>query len=235
MKNLQDVRQWYAKLSLRTRITGIAVAITTMSLTVVAIASILQIRHEISVEEHRSADAVSLSFSRSAELEMTVGDKQELTRLTNSYARDPNLLFIAAYDARGKLLTSAAGNQSAWNKFLNHELDPQTCIISRRTVTAQTEPDEFGGEIPDNSTASAKAPKAIGTIVVGLSTAEQLQAQSRQNRLTIAVATLAAGIGALVLFLTLGKWMRRLQKLAEASVQISNGNFLGEIKDQSTD
>jgi len=234
MKTIQDLREWYAKLSLRTRITGIAVAITTLALTVVAAAAVLQIHHEIADQEHRSADAISLSFSRAAEMEMTVGDKPKLTRLTTSYARDPNLLFIAAYDARGNLLTSAASNQTAWKNYLNNQLDPETCILSRRTVTTQDQPEELGSE-RDPFSAGLKTPKLIGTIVVGLSTAEQLKAQSRQNYLTVAVAALAAGIGALVLFLTLGQWMRRLQKLAEASLLISRGNFLGEIKDQSDD
>ncbi len=232
------MRKWYSELSLRAKISGIALAITTLSSAVVAAAGILQIHHQIAVEQRRSADAIALSFSRSAQPGMTAGDKRELARLTGSYARDPNLLFVAAYDASGKLLASAAGDPGVWDRFVNHTLDPETCIVSKRNVEALDQPDDFGGETDAGelpARPAVKTPGQVGTIFIGLSTADQIRAQSRQNHLTLGVTALAAGLGALVLFLTLGRWMRRLQKLADASLLISGGNFNGEISDRAND
>ena len=197
-----------SRLSLRTKIAGIALAISTLSLAVVAAAGILQLRHQTAMEERRAADTVSLSFSRSAQMEMAAGDWHELRRLTRSFARDPNLLFIAAYNANGKLMTSAANDATAWTGYLAGALDPDTCIISRRTVEALDQTDE------STTPATSISHKPIGTIVIGLSTAARQAALTRQNFMTLAVTTLAAGAGALVLFMTLGRWMRRLQQLA---------------------
>src|ERR1700685_3719480 len=111
------MRNWYSKLSLRTKISGIALAITTLSLAMVATAGILQIRSQIAVEGHRSADSLALGFAHASELEITVGDKKELGQIPSSFINDPNVLFIAAYDAAGKQLASAARDQTAWDEY----------------------------------------------------------------------------------------------------------------------
>src|SRR5271155_2951067 len=91
------LRKWYSKLGLRTKVSSIALAITTLSLAVVATAAMFQTRSQITAQERRSADSVAQGIARAAELSLTVGDQKELGRLTASFLRDPNILFIAAY------------------------------------------------------------------------------------------------------------------------------------------
>ena len=232
------MRQWYAKLSLRTKISGIALLITTLSVAVVAVAGILQIRAQISVEERRSADSVALGFARASELAMAVGDKQELSRLTNSFIRDENVLFIAAYNAGGARLADAARDQTAWTQYQQGNVDKSRCVLSERKVETTEQADEFSGDTGSDSLPDTTAPrvaKVVGRVVVGLSTAEAVAAQNHQNRLTLVVTALSAGVGGLILFLTLGQWMRRLARLAEASRAISAGNFSGAIHDNHKD
>jgi signal transduction histidine kinase/CheY-like chemotaxis protein/HPt (histidine-containing phosphotransfer) domain-containing protein len=233
------MRRWYAKLSLRTKISAIALAITTLSLMVVATAGILQIRGQIAAEEHRSADSVALGFAHAAELAITVGDKQELNRLTSSFTQDQNILFVAAYDAKDNLLASAVRDAQAWDRYQRGALDSERCLASEREVKSSTVGDEFSSEgsidMPANPAVSARTMRVIGKVVVGLSTAAAVEAQRRQNLLTAGVTAVAALVGAAVLFLTLGGWMRRLAMLAEASWQISGGNFSGAINDKHDD
>ena len=232
------MRRWYSNLSLRTKIAGISLGITMLSLLVVAIAGLLQIRAQIGIEEHRSADSVALGFANSAELEITVGNKPELEHMSASFIRDENVLFVAAYDANNKLLASAARDPSAWEQYQKSAQDSERFIIGRRSVESTPEADEFSGDTGTDlpaATANTNATRVIGHVIVGLSTAAQVRAQEHQTRLTAAVTIIAAGAGALILFLTLGQWMRRLQRLAEVSWAISVGNFSGSINDTHDD
>jgi signal transduction histidine kinase/DNA-binding response OmpR family regulator/HPt (histidine-containing phosphotransfer) domain-containing protein len=233
------MRRWYATLSLRTKISGIALAITMLSLLVVATAGILQIRGQIAAEEHRSADSIALGFGHAAELAITAGDKQELSRLTSSFTQDQNILFAAAYDAKDNLLASSVRDAQAWDQYRHGTLDAERCLTADREVRSSRVGDEFSSErttdIPPGDNSSARATRVIGRVVVGLSTAAAVDAQRRQNELTAAVTAIAAVVGAVILFLTLGGWMRRLALLAEASWQISGGNFSGAINDEHDD
>ncbi len=234
------MRRWYSKLSLRAKVSGIALAITTLSLTVVATAGILQIRAQISVEEHRSADSVAMGFARAAELEITVGNKPELERMTASFIRDQSILFIAAYDEKNHLLASAARDPGVWDQYLKQMLSSEKCVIGYSAVeSTASATDEFssdaGIDLPAPTASPSNAPRVIGHVVVGLSTAAAVEAQQHQNALTAAVTAVAAFGGAVILFLTLGKWMRRLALLAEASWAISGGNFSGAINDKRDD
>src|SRR5436853_317075 len=72
-------------------------------------------------------------------------------------------------------------------------------------------------------------------VVDGISTAPTINAQARQSRTTVIVTVAAAILGAIVLFLTLGAAMRRLQRLADASQSLSRGDFSFNIADRSDD
>jgi two-component system sensor histidine kinase/response regulator len=232
------MRRRYARLSLRAKISGIALAITTLSLLVVASAGVLQLRAQIAAEEHRSAESVALGFANSAELEITVGNKPELDHMAASFIRDANVLFVAAYDSNHKLLASAARDQSAWEEYQKNPKDSERFVIGQRAVESASETDEFSADTSADLPAAnsrANPTQVIGHVVVGLSTAAQMKAQGHQTMLTAAVTTIAGLVGAIILFLTLGQWMRRLASLAQASWAISGGNFSGAINDQHDD
>jgi signal transduction histidine kinase len=155
-----------------------------------------------------------------------------------SFIRDANVLFVAAYDSNHKLLASAARDQSAWEEYQKNPKDSERFVIGQRAVESASETDEFSADTSADLPAAnsrANPTQVIGHVVVGLSTAAQMKAQGHQTMLTAAVTTIAGLVGAIILFLTLGQWMRRLASLAQASWAISGGNFSGAINDQHDD
>jgi two-component system, sensor histidine kinase and response regulator len=231
------LRQRIAKLTLRTKTSSISLAITALSLVAVAATGIVQLRNQIAAEQRRTADSVALGFARAAELALSVRDAEELTRLANGFLRDETILFIAAYGAGNQPLASAVRDQKAWEAYRKGEVDPERCLIARRQVDASAGRDEFNVETePDRSPRTpAVLSRALGRVVVGISTAPTINAQARQSRTTVVVTVAAAIVGAIVLFLTFGAAMRRLQKLADASQSLSRGDFSFSIADRSED
>jgi two-component system sensor histidine kinase/response regulator len=229
------------KLSLRAKATGLSLVITTLSLVVVAITGIIQIRAQIKAEQLRSADAVAMGMARAAELPLTVGDRQELTRLATSFLRDDNILFVAAYGKGDAPLGLAVRDQGAWAAYQRHAADAARCVVGQRPVVGSAPTDEFAGDVDSDPTAastpkpSAPVAKEVGHVVVGLSTAPTVLAEIRQIRLTIAATSLAAVLGGAVLYLSLSAWLRRLQRLAAASVTMAEGDFNQSLTDLHDD
>src|SRR6185437_8543732 len=239
------LRNCFSKLSLRTKAVGITVGITTLSLATVAITGVVQIRTQIAAEQHRAADSTALGFARASELAIAVRDTRELSRLARSFLRDENVLFIAAYGIGPNPLATAIRDPQAWQQFSEGHVDQARCALGVQAVESSSQGNEFGEDLqnePADPAAGAgpTAPDArqrvnLGRVVVGLSTASSLIAQRRQSRFTMATTLAAAAAGAVVIFLTLGSWMRRLGRLAEASESISRGDFTGTVGDQRTD
>jgi signal transduction histidine kinase/CheY-like chemotaxis protein/HPt (histidine-containing phosphotransfer) domain-containing protein len=234
-------RRWHSSLSLRVKATVITLAIMSFSLAVVAGAGILQLRYQIDAEQHRSADSVSLGIARASELAMTVRDSRELTRLANSFLRDPDILFIAAYADQPAPLAVAVRDQQAWENYKNNKIDNSRCIVGQHTVDALEGTDEFNPGIesdsPDLSGKNIATHRSgsIGVMVVGLSVDSARAAQWHQTSLTISTTILAAVMGGVALFITLSNWTRRLQNLDVASQSIARGDFSGSIKDKHDD
>jgi len=237
------MQHWYAGLSLRTKVTGITVAITVLSLTAVASIGIFQIGREIAAEQHRTADSVALGVARASELAMTVRDTRELSRLANSFLRDDNVLFVAMYADGAKPLAMAVRDATSWEQFAHGGVDKNRGVVGTHSVEGFAQGDEFSGEAdPDLSadTPSATKPAAarsqvLGSVVVCISTLPTMQAEQHQIRLTVAATAVAAAVGAAILFLTLRSWMRRLQLLVDASQSISRGDFSVSINDPHDD
>jgi signal transduction histidine kinase/DNA-binding response OmpR family regulator/HPt (histidine-containing phosphotransfer) domain-containing protein len=228
-----------SKISLRMKATGLSLTITALSLAFVATTGILQIRQQIQVAQGHSADAVAMGVARAAELPLTVGDRAELGRLTASFLRDENILFVAAYGKGEEPLGLAVRDEKAWDSYRRRQTGQ--CVIGQRTVEASAAKEEFGGDVetdPNAAQASKGGPAApvnVGRVVVGLSTAPMIRAQREQIRLTIAATILAAVLGGAVLFVTLSAWLRRLQHLAVASVAIAEGDFSQSLSDLHDD
>ncbi|MBV8781791.1 MAG: hypothetical protein JO353_10375, partial [Phycisphaerae bacterium] len=237
------MRHWYAGLSLRTKVTGISVAITALSLAAVASIGIWQIGREIAAEQHRTADSVALGVARASELPMTVRDAKELSRLANSFLRDDDVLFVAVYGSGPKPLAMAVSDAKAWNEFTRGAVDRYRGIVGTHAIEVLAASNEFvdDAEADPSNTAAASpkpasaSPQVLGRVIVCLSTASTMLAEEQQIRLTIAATALAALIGAGILFLTFRSWMRRLHALAEASRSISRGDFDISISDPHDD
>jgi signal transduction histidine kinase/CheY-like chemotaxis protein/HPt (histidine-containing phosphotransfer) domain-containing protein len=229
----------YSRLSLRTKVTGLALVISTTALAIVATTGIVQMRAQIEAEQYHSADSVALGIARASELPLTVGDSKEMSRLANSFLRNPEILFIAAYTDRPEPLVITVRDQAAWDSFRNGATSSANWLVGQSVVDAPSEIDEFGGDPADPSETHLKnsAGKKVpaGRIVVGLSTAASQHALAEQSRLILSTTCAAASIGALFLFVTLGAWMRRLQRLDVAAQSIARGDFTKSIDDTRDD
>ena len=232
-------RRTLSKLSIRAKVTGISLAITALALASSATVSILQMRHQIAAEESRSADSVALSVARASELAMNVQDTRELSRLANSFLRNEAIEFIAMYGTKPTPLVVAVRDKQMWNQFQAGTLNPDLCILAQHQIDELVDKDDFAGGLEPAATPDEHAPAAangfVGRIVVGLSTEDTREAQRRQSQMTLGVTLGAAGVGALVLFVTLGRWLRRLQALAEASESIAQGDLNKPIDDLHKD
>jgi signal transduction histidine kinase/CheY-like chemotaxis protein/HPt (histidine-containing phosphotransfer) domain-containing protein len=235
------MRSWYAKLSLRTKITLIALAITILSLAGVASIGIIQISREISAEQHRTADSVARAVARASQLAISVGDTRELNRIASAFLRDESVLFVAIYPvAGGKPLAVAVRESLAWQQFETGTVDQRRGMVGTYGVEAVADSDEFSGEVdadPNAPPAARRAtkPQLAGQAVVCISTLPTIEAQQQQIRLTVQATAIAAVLGAGVLFLTLRPSMRRLAELAVAAHSISHGNFDHSIADEHQD
>jgi len=76
---------------------------------------------------------------------LSVGDAKELARLANSFLRDPNVLFIAAYGNGTRPLAFAYRDPVAWDQFRQGVVDIERCVVGTSEVERTGETDEFDG------------------------------------------------------------------------------------------
>ncbi|MGA2583429.1 MAG: ATP-binding protein [Tepidisphaeraceae bacterium] len=235
------LRKWYSNLTLRSKVTGFTAAITALALGVVATMSIWQIHRQIDAEQHRAAGTVAMSIARASQLALTVGDAKELSRLANSYLHDQDILFVAIYGQHPTALATAVVDQRAWDEFSSGMAEDNRFIVGQEEVTALEQKDEFstgidaeaGDPLAAKPAPASKGP--VGRVVVGLSTSSLHAAQSRQSFSTAMTTALAASVGGIAIYLILGSWTRRLQRLADASQVIARGDFGAPIDDLHED
>ena len=111
------LRNWHSRLSLHIKVSGASLAITASSLAFVAAAGVMQMHRELSLEQHRSVDFVALGFAQAAESAVETADLRVLTRLGQSFLRDENVLFVAAYGQGPAPLELAVRDRAAWESF----------------------------------------------------------------------------------------------------------------------
>jgi signal transduction histidine kinase/DNA-binding response OmpR family regulator len=231
-------RRLATRMSLRAKVTGISLVITGLTLALSATISIVQMRYQIEAEQHRSADSIVLGIARASELPMTVGDAKQLARLLNSFLRDPELLFIAAYTNDTKSPVVAIRDLKAWQEYSGGITGSDRCIVSQRPVEALEEKDDFPTDVefdPGDARRNSSKPANVGRVVIGLSTAMTRQAQGHESRLILFATLAAAAVGGTFLFFTLGSWLRRLQDLASATQSIARGDFSNSVSDRHDD
>ena len=230
-------RTLYNSLTLRTKATAMMLSITTLSLIAVAVTGVVQVRRQITAEQHRTADTVAQGVGRAAELALVVRDTAELTRLANSFLRDRTILFVAVYGSTDRPLATAVRDRAAWDGYQRGAVDPDLCVVGERPVEATLRGDEFAADAAEGEDppAAPAKPVPVGRVVVGLSMLPAVLAEQRQAQVTL-VATLAAAIaGGIVIFLALGTWTGRLKRLSRASDAIARGDFDAPVADDHGD
>ena len=233
-------RRWYSSLSLRARAVGLTMAITTISLGIVAATGIWQIREQIAQEQHRAVDSLALGIAQASRGALLAGDTSELSHLAAGFVKDDNILFVAVYADGPQPIAIAVRDPMALQRFLAGDRGEQRSVTSEQPIYAEDFTDLSSGPATDspNARRGSVPPQVrhtIGRVLVGLTNAPALLAQRNQSQLTAAVTILTEAMGSIVLFLTLGAWMRRLQRLAAASESILRGDFGGSIADNHDD
>jgi signal transduction histidine kinase/DNA-binding response OmpR family regulator/HPt (histidine-containing phosphotransfer) domain-containing protein len=228
MKTLPAPPRRYLRLTLRAKATAITAAITTFALFVVAGNDVLQIRSRIADEQHRSADAIAQGLARASERPVAMGDAAELSRLCNSFLRDDNVLFIAVLGEGQHPLASAVRDPAAWELFMRGKRAPNHFVVGQRPV-------EAAGDGAALQPMPGVHSQPVGWVAVGLTTMPAGNGLEQQIRIIMAVTSIAAASCAVVLFLTLGTWTRRLRRISDASQAISRGDFAGAVADQRDD
>ncbi|HEY1921834.1 MAG TPA: ATP-binding protein [Tepidisphaeraceae bacterium] len=226
------------RVSLRAKVTGISLVITGLTLALSATICIVQMRYQIEAEQHRSADSVVLGIARASNQPMAMGDNKELARLLNSFLRNPELLFIAAYTNDAKPPVVAIRDLRAWQDYSTGKVDPDRCMISRHRVESLDEKETSPANVeapPARSRGQAATSGDVGQIVIGLSTAMTRQAQTHESHLILFATLAAAAVGGTFLFFSLGSWLRRLQDLAAATQSIARGDFSNRLIDRHND
>jgi len=221
-------------ISLRTKATAAVLAIILVALGVTAAVSIVQSNHEIAAEQRRSADAISHSLARSAELALAVRDEAELARLATGFLWDPNILFIALCDEKGTVLSKAVQSSNAWKFYEAKHVESPAFLLSEKTVVISST-GEFGQDVSDSLADRKPSQRTVGKVVVALSTEPMETAQRRQTLLTGGLTLATALLCAMLTSVVVGAWTRRLEMVVTASETIARGDYSQGIRVPSRD
>ena len=224
--------QVHTGLSLRSRTLLITLCILLVSLSVAWLTGILQSRNQLAIDDRQLADTISLGLSNSAELAQLPEDSQHLKELVDRYGQASNILFAAVCNTKGDAVSVAAPDQEAWARFQSQTLDADSCIISRRSFQfLKAQP----GTAAAPGAGSGGAAASTGAVVVAVSRLGQNRTQQSQELTALAVTLVTAGAAAGILFLTVGRWLRRVQNLSLVGRAISLGDFSRPIDEEGDD
>ena len=222
----------------------------TLALGIAATATIIQTNRLIDKSQKDTAKAIAQSIAQTSELPIAVYDKDELKRRMEPFFQDLHVYFIAIHDGENNLIEKLIRNSIAWrqyreeNVFENNDFFIASEVV--RLSEAGTDLSEPGfinshedtgiGVENDNQNKSVvESNSVLGNVVIGVSKGPMHAAQNYQRLLTLGVFLLAAFIGAIVVFFTVGTWTRRMGRLVEASERISEGDFSVSLHDHHKD
>ena len=227
--------QGIAKLSLRVKATLIVLTIVGISLTIATIASLLVMEKLFTRERQRTVNSEVNNFANAVELAMPVLDQKELARLSKSFARDTDVLFVAIDGAKGEVLASQINDKQAWRAYQALGDKARAMTVGVGVVYAQPTQDDYMGmgDLPSLPTSKASAPDAagvqkrelLGQVILGVSNKPVEQAVAAQTQIVILVALAIGLLSAVIVHYTVGHWARRLDGLIRATHGIAEGNF----------
>ena len=245
-----DLTLLLKKSSLRVKALSVVMITVTLALGIAACATIIQTNRLIDKSQRDTAKAIAQSIAQTSELPIAVYDKDELKRRMGPFFQDPNVHFIAVNDAETNLIESLIRNPTAWrqyreeNVFENRDFFITSEVVRLSEIgTELVEPGFLDGEVNNDLGASINAQgdpdlgvnAILGNVVICVSKDPIYSAQNYQRLLTLGVFFVAAFIGAIVVFFTVGTWTRRMGALVKASERISEGDFSVSLHDYHKD
>jgi PAS domain S-box-containing protein len=227
---------WMDKLTLRSKATAAVALVILLALLAVAVCDVIQMRRLAAVQEHQTVEAVAQGLANACELALAVRDERELSRLAERCMRDEQILLIAVYDNNDKLMTKRARTPELWERYRKAIGDRNVLYYSQPVMLGATT-NEFSMDTDDTTRAFSSNPTraAVGRVVVGLSRAPAMAALQRQAELTSLFTLMAAVAGATVVFVLIGTWTHRLNRLVVASERIAQGDLNHAIDEHRAD
>jgi signal transduction histidine kinase/ActR/RegA family two-component response regulator len=221
----------------------VVLAIVSSALIVAGAGTILQLNQAIEREQSNSDEPIAHSVSIACELPLAVGDDSELSRIIERFVGEYNVLFVAAYDAGGRLMAHATSDDASWavyqrsqksNAFRVAEHGVQLSSITSIDIDEDTMEAEGASFILESDT-NARCHEVVGRVVVGLSNAPLLIVRRNYILLTVVVLLVSVGSSVPFVFRTVGRWCERLETLMATTMRITRGSLSEPIEDSSDD
>ena len=202
--------------SLRAKAVVLVVGVVILALGVTGFASLHLLDHSLRQAEQKTADALAVGLAHSVAADLTAGRRAEVQYLGRTFFDQPEILFLAIHDAETRVFASAVREEDVWQRYLRGVgIDDRVFLGAAPVVSASG--------------------RAVGQAVVGIS-AEGIEQTRRSHRRIVVGGLLLVSLVAGVLTIALvGTWSRRLERLAEATREISEGELNRPIADASTD
>jgi len=202
--------------SLRTKAALLVLMIVVLALGLSAAASLIHLDGLIANGEQRAADVFAMGVARACGPSLEHHDMIRLDRLMRIFFADLEVQFIAVYGRDADLLASVHRDAASWETFLHQE--SKTTAYFLGTATAESERGE-----------------KLGQVAVGLSTEGMRRALRSQQAVTLRSALMVTAAAVFLTFALVGTWSRRLERLVDASREISRGELGRPISDPGTD
>jgi len=253
------MKNWIDRFSLRTKAAVLVLTITLLALSVATIAGLIEMHRLFAAGNRGDATALAEGIGHAAEMALAFGDQQELSRLADGFLRNDQVLFVAFFDGKGTLLAHASRDSSAWEAYTENNIRSEDFVVARETVDLSAlhlelkpglsrKATEVPGADSNDSTEEATRPrrpappppapkpiKRFGSAVVALSTVPAQLAEQQQAKLITVSAAAGALLSVVVIFICVGAWVRRLNRLVTAGERMSQGDFAQHIQDDRRD
>ena len=241
------MKGWFRKRSLRFKATLVVLTVITLTLTVMAVASIVYMHRWITDKQEHDVDSIVQNLVSSCELALAVQDQTELERLVHGYLWDPSVLFIAIYNKDDEPIVHTQQDESAWHMYTKGVKDNRDFIVSDQWVKLDPARENFGvfnevkNSVSETSEAKGKPeitstePRIIGRVVVGLSLEPVRLAKQSQLTVTLFVFLCATAVSTVIVSWSVRLWAQRLCRLVNASERMSQGDFTLAINDSHVD
>ncbi|MCC6580371.1 MAG: response regulator [Phycisphaeraceae bacterium] len=229
----QDNRQ---RRTLRQKAVMLVVGIIGLAILTMAASSLWRLQLLMTTQNQTVADSVAKSLSRSVDLALQVRDVEELNRLVHAYSDEPDVLYIDVRDSQNRSVTRYHKPNAAWMTYQLGGSDSD-CVVGVSPVWAVEAAGNSETTVNELSESKSPAPpsgleanspstrQSNGKVIVTMSRQNVRQTMLAQISATFALALGACLVSGLVVYLTVGAWASRMDRLVQAANRISNGDL----------
>ena len=227
------------RLGLRGKASATVLTCVALALAIALGTSNVTVDRQLEEVTGRTLQALAEGLARSSALvigaEGAEGGKGTLTELAAEVLDQPGIAFVAIEGVSGELLTSAVREQEAWEGHLAGRQDAtdRHPIPSREPAPGASAGRASAGRasiIPRDG-----SDRIIGRVVIGGSKETLAALRSKRHRDAVTQVSMALLVSLIIVLPVVGTWSRRLELLADASRELSRGDFDRPISDLGTD